>query len=155
MDMENLEALKILNKKTELVQELLPQVVEVIAKFANREDLQTLSVNDQLSVIHSTFLSLLSYYRFNQAENIKIYEPDEIQRAQEIVHLEKTLNPLGTTHIERYNKETGIWDTVERKVIKEGDLVRPIGVENSEKYAVKDAVLYNGEWYIQLDEEFS
>ena len=152
---DDLEKLKIISKKADLIQELMHDMAASVSRIANREDMLELSTDDQISVIASAFVSLMLHYKLNTAEVVHVSSQEDITRAQEIVKLEEALNPVDPNTIDRYNRELGTWETVERKIIKAGDLVRGVGIEGSERYAMKDAILYMGEWYIELDSEFS
>lgn len=91
--MENdLDQLKLISKKADLIQELMTKIAKIISEIANREDMLALSVNDQISIIASTFVSLSMHYKLNTGEVVSVTNPDEINRAQEIVKLEEQLN---------------------------------------------------------------
>lgn len=154
---DDLENLRRINKKAKLIQELMSQIALDVSKFSNGEEMLSLPVNDQISIIYAAFISLFYHYKLNMAEIINVTTEEEIARAQEIIKLEDSLNSVDPNTIERYINNSGVWEweIVERKVIKAGDLVRGVGIEGSERYAVKDAFLYQNEWYIELDSEFS
>jgi hypothetical protein len=141
-NLDNLEKLKIISKKADLIQELMGKMAAEVSEIANREDMLALSVDDQISVIASAFVSLMSHYKLNTAEVVNVTSQEDITRAQEVTKLEEQLKSIDPNTIDRYNRESKIWETVERKVIKAGDIVRAVGNEGSEEQAAKDAIPY-------------
>jgi hypothetical protein len=92
MSTDDLESLKLINKKAELIQEVMHGMANAVSEIANREDYCALKDIDQISVIHSAFVSLFVHYKLHTAEAITITTQEEIHRAQEVVKLEDQLN---------------------------------------------------------------
>ncbi len=89
--MDDLNKMRDLAKKAELIQELNDILVNDIADFANRPEIQTLDYNAQLSIIHSSLLSLMAHFQFHEAIDVKFTSKEEIERALEVVELEDQL----------------------------------------------------------------
>jgi hypothetical protein len=92
MSQEDLDNMRLINKKAELIQELMHGMGQAVSEMANREDYCALEDIDQISIIHSAFISLFVHYKLHMAQQVKLTTPEEIERAQEVVQLEDQLN---------------------------------------------------------------
>lgn len=88
MSQDDLENMRLINKKAELIQELMHGMAQAVSEMANRKDYCALEDIDQISVIHSAFVSLFVHYKLHTAQEVKLTTKEEIDRAQEVVQLE-------------------------------------------------------------------
>jgi|ERR1700693_2359806 len=91
-DEHDLEKLRALSRKADLIHELILQIAEVVSKFVCRDDITSLSNDDQISIPHSAFMSLMYHYGFDKIHPIGYVSPENVVRAHEIVKLEEQLN---------------------------------------------------------------